>query len=100
MSVKGTFVYGDSRVLPVTVATYERQAARLFDAVREACEPQVGFAARMEAGLGAALELFAGEPKLARDLLLPPHDGAVEERSRCRQRWIERFGGLLRGAAD
>jgi hypothetical protein len=100
MSVKGTFVYGDSRGLPVTLDTYERQAARLFDAVRGACDPQVGFVARMEAGLGAALELFASEPKLARDLLLPPYDGAVEERSRGRQRWCERFGGLLRSAAD
>lgn len=100
MSVKDE--YREARALPVTVATYERQAARLFDAVRGACDSQTGFAARMEAGLRVTLELFASEPKLARDLLtLPPYGGAaVEETSRCRQRWSKRFGGLLRGAAD
>ncbi len=89
---------GAERRLPLTAPTYERQAARLFDAVRGACDPGLGFAAQVEACLRVTLDLLAAEPQLARDLLLTLPGGAGEEIARCQHRWSNRYCDLLRHA--
>jgi hypothetical protein len=73
-------------------------ARRLFAAVRGACGEVEGLPARLAVGLGGALEILADDPKLAYQLTVDPYLG--DDRSlEARNRWIVRFGDLLRDAA-
>jgi hypothetical protein len=78
--------------------TYDRGAERLFEAVVAACDPQAGFAARVEAGLRSSLSLLAADPTLARTLAV--HAGVGEQVMRRHQYWQERFAALLGAAAN
>jgi hypothetical protein len=77
--------------------SYDRGAARLFDALVATCDPQADFAARVEAGLRSALSFLAADPSLARALTV--RVGVGEEVLRRHQHWQERFAVLLGGAA-
>ncbi len=83
---------------PVSAVAYDRGAERLLGAIALACDPRAGFAEQVEAALGVTLTLFVAEPDLARLLALPPF-GGDEQVMRCRQRWLRRYGALLRRAA-
>ncbi|HVS99801.1 MAG TPA: hypothetical protein VHE08_04725 [Solirubrobacterales bacterium] len=74
-------------------------ARRLLAAVRRACDEGEDLPGRLEAGLGAALDLFARDPELARLLAVQPYLGGDEEAFDAQQKWIARFGGLLSDAA-
>jgi hypothetical protein len=74
-------------------------ARRLYAVVRGACVEADGFPARLAAGLGAALEMLAADPELARLLTVEPYIGGDEEALDAQRDWIDRFGGLLRDAA-
>jgi hypothetical protein len=79
----------------------EAGARRLLATVRQTCPAGEDLPTRLEAGLGAALGLLARDPELARSLALRPCLGVAEEEAalEAQQRWIGRFGDLLREAA-
>jgi hypothetical protein len=78
----------------------EAGARRLFVLVQAACAAGADLPARLEAGLRAALDMLAAEPELAYLLTVEPYLGAEEEAYDAQRRWLGRFGGLLRDAAD
>jgi hypothetical protein len=74
-------------------------ARRLFGQVRDACAEAEDLPARLEAGLRAALGLLAVEPELAYRLTVDPCLGGDDAALDARRDWLERFAGLLAGAA-
>lgn len=85
-----------SRALPDPIWPAEREATRLYRAVRAACGGAGEFPERVDAGLAAALSFLAADPDLARDLALLEGDAQALAAQR---RWVAKFGELLRGAA-
>lgn len=77
----------------------EAGAERLHDAVLAACADEADFPARLEAALRAALGMLASDPDLTYQLTVQPFLGGGEQDLAALQRWVERFGELLRGAA-
>jgi hypothetical protein len=72
-------------------------AERLLGAIDAACEPAAGFTAQLDAGLGAALALFAAEPALIHSLTARPVSKPVLARQlSCREACAAR----LRAAAE
>jgi hypothetical protein len=81
----------------VTATIYDRGAERLFAAITATCDPQAGFAARVEAGLRSGLSLLAGDSVLARTLTVEVEfDMQALHR---RRHWQERCAALLADAA-
>jgi hypothetical protein len=74
-------------------------ARRLYAVVRGACAEADDFPARLAAGLGAALEMLAADPDLARLLTVEAYTGGDEGALDAQRDWIDRFGGLLKDAA-
>jgi hypothetical protein len=86
-------------IAPADVGDYESGSERLLDEIIVACESASNFPQRVEAALRATLELFAAEPDLG--LLLTISPPAEDELAvRRHERWQQRFGDLLRGAAE
>jgi hypothetical protein len=72
----------------------------LLGAIEGACDPRgVGFVECVEAALRAGLALLAANPDLAHRLAVAPF-AAEEDAVRHHQRRLERFGNLLRAAAE
>jgi len=80
-------------------AAYDRGAERLLEAVSSACDARADFVERVESGLRAALALLATDSALARLLTGDIYAGG-EEAALRRQHWLERYGALLRAAAE
>jgi hypothetical protein len=74
-------------------------ARRLFASVSRACAGGEGLPKRLEAGLGAALEMLARDPELAHLLTVEPYLGGKGDALDAQRDWIECFGDLLRDAA-
>jgi hypothetical protein len=74
---------------------------RLFARVGEACAGEIGFPARLEAGLRVALGTLAAEPELARLITFELYLGTEgQEQALVAQRaWVARFADLLAAAA-
>jgi hypothetical protein len=86
-------------IAPADVGDYESGSERLLDEITAACESATNFPQRVEAALRATLELFSAEPELG--LLLTISPSAEDELAvRRHERWQQRFGDLLRGAAE
>lgn len=68
-------------------------------AVLDACASRADFPGRLEAALRAALDLLASDPELAYQLTVQPCLGSREQDLKALQRWVGRFGELLREAA-
>jgi hypothetical protein len=77
----------------------EAEARRLLACVSAACEKEEGLPARLEAGLRAALGLFAAEPDLARLLTVDPYLTGDPEAFAAYEAWVARLGRLLEDAA-
>jgi hypothetical protein len=77
-------------------ARFERTAERLLELVEDSCDPNAGFAENTRAALRAALVFFAADPDAASLLTVEPYAADSE----AARRWRERFGELLRSAAN
>lgn len=88
----------NSPYAPALAVEYERAAQRVRAAIAIALEPGADFAEQVEAGLRAALALFAAEPALAHLLVVRPFAGDAEALS-CYERWQRRCAEALREAA-
>jgi hypothetical protein len=71
----------------------------LFQAVEVACDRHSDFAEKVEAALRAGLAFLAADRDLARLLTVAPY-AASEDAARRHQQRLERFGNLLRDAAE
>ncbi len=91
----------DKALLPALLsgARFERTAERLLEEVEASFDPDVGFAENVESALRTALVFFAADPAAASLLTVEPYAAEVEVAQRYR-RWLERFGELLRNAAN
>ena len=91
----------DDDFLPVREAgTYPDRAAEcLLEVIVGACDSDADLAANVESGLRAALAFFAADSSAARLLTVEPY-AAGEDAARRHQHWLERFGNLLRDAAE
>jgi hypothetical protein len=96
MSVEGGLGPG-----PGSAWSGEEGARRLFAALRGACAEAEGLPARLAAGLWTTFEILGEEPELAHRLTVEPYlqDGGGDDALDAHQKWIRRFGGLLRDAA-
>jgi hypothetical protein len=77
----------------------EPATRRLFVLVRDACQGGDDFPARLEAGLRAALEMLAAEPRLAYQLTVTPWLQSDDGELDALRTWTAHFGDLLRDAA-
>jgi hypothetical protein len=78
----------------------EAAARRLLGLVRDACAGGEDLPARLEAGLRAALGTLAAEPELASLLTVEAFLYAEEGALDAQRKWLDRFGALLRDAAE
>jgi AcrR family transcriptional regulator len=78
-------------------AAHEACHERLLEILERPCDKGATVEERVETALGAALDLLAGEPDVAR-LLFVEAPGAGEEISLRHHEWLRRYGVLLRGA--
>lgn len=79
-------------------AAYEIGQERLFGVLTFQCYTRSGLVDRVDAALGAGLDLLGTEPSLAR-LIVIEAPAAGEEISARHQQWLDRYGRLLRLAA-
>lgn len=85
---------------PPTTWSGDAGARRLFARVRDACEGGEELPVRLESGLRAALGMLAADPELASLLTVDSHLGADDDAREAQKEWTERFGALLRDAAQ
>lgn len=78
-------------------AAHEACHERLLAILEQPCDKGASVEERVETALGAALNLLASEPAVAR-LLFIEAPGAGEEISLRYHEWLRRYGTLLRGA--
>jgi AcrR family transcriptional regulator len=78
-------------------AAHEACHERLLTILERPCDKGSTVEERVETALGAALDLLAAEPDLAR-LLFVEAPGASEEISLRYHEWLRRYGTLLRSA--
>lgn len=78
-------------------AAHEACHERLLAILEKPCDKGASVEERVEATLGAALDLLAAEPAVAR-LLFIEAPGAGEEISLRYHEWLRRYGTLLRAA--
>ncbi len=79
-------------------AAHEIAQERLLGVLTFQCYTRSGLADRVDAALGACLDLLAGNPSLAR-LLVIEAPAAGEEIAARHQEWLERYARLLQLAA-
>lgn len=79
-------------------AAYEIAQERLLGVLTFQCYTRSGLADRIEAALGAGLDLLAANPSLAR-LVVIEAPAAGEEIAARHQEWLDRYGRLLQLAA-
>jgi len=78
-------------------AAHEACHERLLALLEQPCDRGAAVEERVETALGAALDLLAAEPAVAR-LLFVEAPGASEEISLRYHEWLRRYGTLLRSA--
>jgi AcrR family transcriptional regulator len=87
--------FGDKR--ECFAAAHEACQERLLQILEQRCRRGTSSEERVETALGAALDMLAAEPEIAR-LLFVEAPGAGEETSLRYHEWLRRYGTLLRGA--
>jgi hypothetical protein len=96
-AVPAALLIEPARSQGISAADFDRAATRVLASILAAREPGLAFASRIEAGIGAALERFDREPRLAVALLsaAAPDLGLSERRAS----WGQTYAELLREAA-